>query len=55
MSLLASFLLKADKRQDRKSTCLPDQDANDDDDDDGVASCFAWQFRVAWQPKRIMA
>lgn len=47
MSLRASFLLKADKRQDRKSTCLPDQDAGDDDDnvdDDGDAACFAWQF-----------
>lgn len=41
MSLLASFLLKADKRQDRKSTCLPDQDQ---DVGDGVASCFAWPF-----------
>lgn len=40
MSLRASFLLKADKRQDRKSTCLPDQD----DDDDGDAACLAWQF-----------
>lgn len=43
MSLLASFLLKADKRQDRKSTCLPDQD-QDVGDGDGVASCFAWPF-----------
>lgn len=40
MSLRASFLLKGDKRQDRKSTCLPDQDAADD----GDAACFAWQF-----------
>lgn len=43
MSLRASFLLKGDKRQDRKSTCLPDQDAGDDDDD-GDAACFAWQY-----------
>lgn len=43
MSLRASFLLKGDKRQDRKSTCLPDQDAGDHDDD-GDAACFAWQF-----------
>lgn len=37
MSLRASFLLKADKRQGRKWSCLPDQD-------DGDAACLAWQF-----------